>query len=195
MNKEQAEKLAKMMREAGVNVQVAKMSSADADKKEPQQDANPSPNPLDDLESAANSFMEFLAKLSKDQEEGCGECEGCKAEKETPSDGKPSYPSKAFSNLGELASRVNLFVEHPMLVNLSTTEVSVIFAALEQMLETFEESNEKFMEASSETSRNRIYLNAIFYAVDLMMKTKADAGLLVKPETTVKIRSSEEPSQ
>lgn len=181
MNKEQAEKLAKIMREAGVDVRVMKCGSEGK--------VNESISSEDALGAIAKEFMEAITKKNT-SDTGQSDQLG-KADKDSETKSGPTYANHAFKDVEDLASRVNLFVEHPMMVNLSTVEVNAVLSSVDQMLSLFEEHNTKFMGGSSEDACARVYLNAIFYAVDLIMKTKADAGLLSKPDASVKVSSAE----
>lgn len=183
MNKEQAERAAKLLKSMGIDVEVKKCGEAE----------EKAASGEDRLKQIAQEFLKAIKEgkqpetSSEDKDEATNTAQ---SKEETP--GKASYSNHAFKGLNYLASRVNLFVEHPMLVNLSTVEVTALLSAVDSMVDKFENSNTNFMEASSEDSHVRIYLNAIFYAVDLMMKTKADAGLLSKPASTaVKVASAE----
>lgn len=175
MNKEQAEKLAKLMRKAGVNVQVMKCDSEEEGK---------SDSPEDALGKIAKEFMEAISKKADEVSQSD---QPVKEDKDT----KPAYSNHTFEGLKELAGRVNLFVEHPMLTNLSTAEAVATMALSEVMIDSLVEYNPKFVEAATEDAATRMYLNSIFYAVDLMMKAKADAGLLTKPDPAVKVNSAE----
>lgn len=175
MNKEQAEKLAKLMRKAGVNVQVMKCGSEEEGK---------SDSPEDALGKIAKEFMEAISKKKASEAQSD---QPVKEDKDT----KPAYANHTFEGLKELAGRVNLFVEHPMLTNLSTAEAVATMALSEVMIDSLVEYNPKFVEAATEDAATRMYLNSIFYAVDLMMKVKADAGLLTKPDPAVKVNAAE----
>lgn len=181
MNKQQAESAAKLMKALGIPVEVRKCEEDCSEDKEPK-----------GLEDIAKEFTDLIGKI-KEAKTKAQASEAAESNSQSNSETKsgPTYANHAFQGLEDLASRVNLFVEHPMMVNLSTVEVIAVMKSVDQMLDTFEEHNEKFMEASSEDSRVRVYLNAIFYAVDLIMKTKADAGLLNKPDGAVKVNSAE----
>lgn len=182
MNKQQAESAAKLMKALGISVEVHKCEESCSEDKEPK-----------GLEDIAKEFTDLIGKIkeAKTKAQASESAENTSQSNSKTISG-PAYTNHAFKDLNDLASRVNLFVEHPMLVNLSTVEATALMSAVDVMLDKFEEANTNFMEASSEDSRVRVYLNAIFYAVDLMMKTKADAGLLSKPDSTaVKVASAE----
>lgn len=179
MNKEQAEKLAKLMRKAGVNVQVMQCGSEEKEGK--------SDSPEDTLGKIAKEFMEAISKKADEVSQSDQSIKEDKASEDT----KPAYANHAFEGLKELAGRVNLFVEHPMLTNLSTHEAVATLELVEVMMDDLVEHNPNFIAAANEDAATRVYLNSIFYAVDLMMKAKADAGLLIKPDATVKVNSAE----
>ena len=179
MNKEQAEKLAKLMREAGVEVQVMKCGSEEEEKTSSSEEA---------LGAIAKQFMEAISK--KANESKAGETSQSDQPEQEAAD-KSKYANHTFEALKETAGRVNLFVEHPMLTNLSTHEAVATLALTDVMLDDLLEHNPRFVAAASEATATRMYLNSIFYAVDIMMKAKADAGLLTKPDATVKVKSAE----
>jgi hypothetical protein len=170
MNKEQAEKLAALMKKAGIDVHVVAGDSSE-----------------DAIKKAAEAFMDNMKKQA--------EAASNNSNKPSNEEGKEEQTKEVSvpSELIELASRVNLFVEHPMMVNLSTIETGMIHAVAEVILEKFADQNPKFLEVTTEESASRYYLNSIFYAVDIFMKAKASAGFVVKPETsTVHIRKEAE---
>lgn len=177
MNKEQAEKLAKLMKEAGIEVHVMQGEiPADA----------PSDGPLGAI---AKQFMEAISK--KADEAKAGETSQSDQPAQEDKDTKLAYANHMFEALKETAGRVNLFVEHPMLANLSTNEAVATLALSEVMVDDLVEHNPSFVAAASEDTATRMYLNIIFYAVDIMLKAKAAAGLLTKPDATVKVKSAE----
>jgi esterase/lipase len=169
MNKEQAEKLAALMKKAGIQVHVVEGDSSE-----------------DVIKKAAKSFMENMKKQAEAASNDSDEASKEESKEQTKEISAPS-------ELIDLASRVNLFVEHPMMVNLSTVETGMIHTVAEVILEKFVDQNPNFLGATTEESASRYYLNSIFYAVDIFMKAKAKAGFVVKPETTsVRIRKEAE---
>lgn len=179
MNKEQAEELAKLMKEAGIEVHVMQGEiPADA----------PSDGPLGAI---AKQFMEAISKKANENKAGETSQSDRPAQEDKDTDNKPAYANHTFEALKETASRVNLFVEHPMLTNLSTHEAVATLALTDVMLDDLVEHNPNFIAAATEDTSTRMYLNSIFYAVDIMMKAKADAGLLTKPDAAVKVKSAE----
>jgi hypothetical protein len=138
------------------------------------------------IKKAAEAFMENMKKQAEAASNGSDEASKEESKEQTK---EVSVPSELI----ELASRVNLFVEHPMMVNLSTIETGMIHAVAEVILEKFVDQNPNFLAATTEESASRYYLNSVFYAVDIFMKAKAEAGFLAKPETsTVRIRKEAE---
>lgn len=177
MNKEQADKLAKLLKDAGIEVQVV---SGDIPENSSSNDA---------LGQIAKQFMAAISK--KADEAKAGETSQPDQPAQEDKDTKPAYANHTFEALKETAGRVNLFVEHPMLTNLSTHEAVATMALSELMGDALIEYNPSFIAAASEDTSTRMYLNSIFYAVDIMMKAKADAGLLTKPDAAVKVKSAE----
>lgn len=175
MNKEQAEKLAKMMKEAGIEVQVVGSS-----------DIPPGTSSEDALGAIAKEFMEAISK--KAQESSSNSDQPDQDSKDT---GKAGYANHTFEALKEIAGRVNLFVEHPMLTNLSTHEAVATLALTDVMLDDLIQNNPSYVAAATEDAATRMYLNSVFYAVDIMMKAKCNAGLLTKPDASVKVKSAE----
>lgn len=182
MNKEQAERAAKLLKSMGIDVEVMKCNKAE----------EAAASGEGRLQQIAQEFLKAIKEgkqpetSSEDKDEATNIAQS-KEDKDT----KPAYANHTFEGLKELAGHVNLFVEHPMLTNLSTSEVVATLELVEVMTDALVENNPKFVAAATEDTATRMYLNSIFYAVDLMMKAKADAGLLTKPDPAVKVNSAE----
>lgn len=185
LTKDQAEQVAALLKSFGVEVEVRKGTpNSPMFQTEESSDAPMTP------EQAFKEVLSTLGALKKkameqqNQEDNgdthspqcCGECQGNSHEKD-------DLDSPVLSAAQELAERVSLAIDHPMLANFSAIDAALVHSTQEYLIENYIHNNPELSDAisSSKDMQARLELNAIFFAVDIVLKAKKQFMTVVRP--------------